>query len=192
MLTTVKEDLLYSFSGLCIWLLDSYRAATHDYPHRKLCRSSGRCASRCIASLYFLHPAKTVCVTYSTPRPFSMYASYRAHSTVIGHTPEDFRRAGECYRAAPTSSFLQELRVNTELYETIRMSLLKMAIFEIQPHVLLCALPQLDEKNTYCYYIYAVRLTQLDWKLYISSLYAHYNVTQTTAFVQLLTQNKHR
>ena len=56
-----------------------------------------------------------------------MYASRRAHSAVIGHTPEDFRRAAERCRAPPPYFAGAEVE---------RISLLKMSTFEIQPYVL--------------------------------------------------------
>ncbi len=56
--------------GAGILMLDSCRAAWHNWQNSKVCRSSWICASHSLSSLYFLHSLKTVCVALHLS-PFS-------------------------------------------------------------------------------------------------------------------------
>ncbi len=62
-LTGIKEDILIFRSFILI--LDSYRAAKHNWLNKRVCRSSENCDSHPLSSLYFLHSLKMVHVSSS-------------------------------------------------------------------------------------------------------------------------------
>ncbi len=53
--------------GSLILILDSYRAARHNWQNSKVCRFSENCDSGPLSSVYFLHSLKTVYVGSSSP-----------------------------------------------------------------------------------------------------------------------------
>ncbi len=50
-------------------ILDSFRAARHNWLNSEVCRASEICDSRPLSFFYFLHSLQTVCVASSSPVP---------------------------------------------------------------------------------------------------------------------------